>query len=120
MALERKGLLVKRRAVNDKRLVHLDLLSAGWEVVKRDPLSQFEAIIGTLGGQDKQHLADGLNKLLSAKLDVDGRLPFGKCASCRYFEEHHPLGEPHRCGLFEEKLSAPDSKLICVEYESSA
>ncbi|MDJ0710610.1 MAG: MarR family transcriptional regulator [Woeseiaceae bacterium] len=116
-ALERKGLIRKVTVPKDRRNVTIEMTRKGTALLKKDPLEDLEAATLRLADEQRTQLGESLRQLLGNALQQrDGR-PFGACNTCRHFQKDAEDGKPHRCGLLDEPLSAPDSELICVEQE---
>lgn len=117
--LERKGLIEKSSAADDKRNVNVNLTRSGSELLISDPASKLATVVQNLeikGAQDATKMLEGLVKdLLNAR---EGK-PFGVCKSCDNFQLNAPKGNPHFCTLLAEPLTKIDSDLICVEQVSS-
>lgn len=123
LALERKGLLRRRRDPDDARVARLELTAAGRRVLERDPLSEFADAARRLPASKSRAAADGLDALLRSLLAERDHQTFGQCATCRFFERRalkNQPGGPHHCGLLEVPLSDADSEALCVEHEPAA
>lgn len=119
-ALERKGLIEKTSLPSDRRNVAIKVTRRGRALLKKDPLGELETAARGVSNKRLAQMGGDLQALLSEALRVrDGR-PFGACKTCRYFERNAKEGNPHRCGLLEEPLSAADGELVCVEQEPRA
>ncbi|MBZ0215145.1 MAG: MarR family transcriptional regulator [Fimbriimonadaceae bacterium] len=120
MALQRNGYVRKDQDAKDKRLVRLELMKAGQDILDSDPATQMAEVIDALPEQSQYQLAEGLKDLLRIKLEADGKRPFGICATCRHFRRNDPKGAPHRCALLDEPLSRLESEQICAEHARAA
>ncbi len=116
-ALESKGLVKKRVKTNDRRSNHLSLTAKGRNLLRRDPLSDTVKAIEQLGTSTQTELNNGLEDLLSARLAMQNRQPFGQCRDCRYFAKRHPDGEPHYCLLLKETIAESETDSICFEQQ---
>lgn len=118
IALEKKALIRKRVVADDRRAVRLELTAAGRRALRDDPLLEFGESLAILSRGDEVALEECLTTMIGEHLErADGR-PFGLCRTCRHFEKNAPDGDPHYCGLLEERLSADDAQRICMEQES--
>lgn len=117
--LEARGLLRKQVDPKDRRGRRLSLSAKGRLLLRRDPLAESIAAIDGLTKKSQTALADSLQAMLSARLDAQGRQPFGQCHTCTYFTEVHDDGDPHYCSLLQEALSADDAEAICIEQTAS-
>jgi DNA-binding MarR family transcriptional regulator len=123
-ALERKGLVERRRDAADARAATLRLTPRG------------RAIGDRLGGWDERARAE-LRRLpepareasLSLVLDLIAGLERAgvvgvarTCPSCRFFrfEERPGAAKPHRCALLDMALAEGDLRLDCPEHERRA
>ncbi len=113
--LESKGLLRNRVDPKDRRRNQLSLTAKGNKLLASNPMEKNIAAIAALPGPTRDALATGLEKLLTLRLELDGRQPFGQCRECMYFAILHEEGNPHYCMLLNEKLSAMDADHICYE-----
>lgn len=120
IALERKGYVRKDQDAHDRRMVRLELSEAGEKLLAVDPATQMLDAINTLTHKSQLDLASGLKNLLRARLDADGKKPFGICVTCKHFRHQDPKGAPHLCALLDAQLSEFDAELICVEHERAA
>lgn len=115
IALERKGFIKKETTPQDRRNILIELTPAGTEILKDDPISSLEKLVGKMTGKDRTVLEENLRSLLKMTLAERGGIMFGPCMSCKHFERNAKDGEPHRCGLLDVTLSESDSKQRCIE-----
>ena len=118
-SLERKGMIVKSRRVNEKRSVCLELTDSARDTLRTDPLKAFTKSVDDLNGKTKRRLAKGLREFLETELARQKQPSFGTCFSCRYFREKgrdEGRHGPHACMLFEAGLTAEEATLICVAH----
>lgn len=123
IALERKGLIARRRRPGDRRSIELTPTAAGWQKLAADPLAELRAAAATLAADEQERVAAGLTRLLRAVQRHKQFRVFGICATCRHFRPDDARGEeggPHRCGLTGEPLSDTDSGQVCREHEPTA
>jgi DNA-binding MarR family transcriptional regulator len=123
MALERKGLIVRRPRSGDRRSIELIPTAVGKQKLAADPLALVEAAAATLTVDEQQRATNLLTRLLLAIQRGRRFRLFGMCATCRHFRPDDAAGEmggPHRCGLTLEPLSESDSGQVCREHEASA
>jgi DNA-binding MarR family transcriptional regulator len=120
IALERKGLIAKSARESGPRSVRLSLTAKGREALANDPWTELSAAAEALGGKTRRRLQRGLEELLEGELKRASLASFGACSACRYFRERGREGDakgPHLCMLYEEPLTAEDSRLICIAQE---
>jgi len=113
--LESKKLVKKQIDRKDRRSKHLSLTAKGQRLLLRDPLEITVAAIARLESGPQRALAEALESLLTSRLRVQNRQPFGQCRDCRYFATRHPEGDPHYCQLLGETLAVKDALAICIE-----
>ena len=112
------GTLVKKTTdQRDRRSKRLSLTGKGKSLLKRDPMEATSKVLADLSRSRRRQLAGTLEEILSARLVLQERQPFGQCRDCRYFARQHPEGAPHFCQLLEEQLSAGDADSICFEQQ---
>ncbi len=116
ITLERNGWLAKRRGVEDKRSVSLELTAAGRELLDEDPLEGLQRAASHLDGDQQAVLEIALQRILEERLVATAGKTFGICRTCRFFEAHSPDGDPHRCALLKVSLGVPDAAQICAEH----
>lgn len=121
IALEKKGLIVRTASKGDGRVKQLELTSEGRAIVVRDPLNTLEDVLK--GIDDKQGLAESLEKVLKGVIVQNGNHRFAACDGCRHFAMNVSPDNakgPHRCMLSGESLDSDDSVRICREHEAHA
>jgi len=114
--LEKKGYIEKIQDQNDKRVIHLKLLTAGENVLK-------QARSTDLFGNATQILQTGLataptdanvfQEALTALQKANQSQSFGVCKTCRNFREKD---NGYFCELTQEALSPSDINQICQEH----
>ena len=114
-ALERKGLVKKSAAANDKRTVKLTVTRAGEAALRNDPLAQLDGALSSMSKADGLSLNASLETLLRAMLLQRNGRSFGVCKSCKHFKRNAKGGAPHLCGLLNEPLSNDDGDRVCIE-----
>ncbi|MBA4765450.1 MAG: MarR family transcriptional regulator [Erythrobacter sp.] len=115
-ALEKKGLVAKRRASGDQRVVKLELTKTAHPVLENDPLSKVQAVVDQLGRTELFHVEEGLETIILGLLEQRGGRPFGICRSCSHFRSADTSGESH-CALLNVSLTREDAGKICAEQE---
>ncbi len=114
-ALEGRRLISRQADPRDRRRQQLVLTGQGQALLQQDPLLAMEAAIASLPQPRRQALEQALSQLLFARLDQQGRQPFGQCRHCLYFGHHQAQGPPHYCNLLQTPLGEADAQAICVE-----
>lgn len=116
-SLEAKGYVRRVPVPADRRAVRIDITDSGHAVLQRDPLQCLESSATELG-EDIQVVSRFLGRLAASLERTNGKA-FGLCSECTYFCKNEGAagdGNPHRCGLHEEPLSANDATKICVSH----
>jgi len=120
--LESKGLVEKRRALDDGRALAVRLTARGRTSAKRaaqwpDFLAK---AVGTLREDEQALFYRTLLKTvhqLEAQEDIP---PHRMCLSCTHFEaSKNPKKTPHHCALLNLKMSDTDVRLDCSVYEAA-
>jgi DNA-binding MarR family transcriptional regulator len=118
IALESKGLVLRRQSSRDRRSVELELTSTGVEMLEEDPLIELARDLGRSSSDDRLASAvEVLRDALRRALQRNGSRPFGVCQSCRYFRKNASGRGKHHCALIDEPLSEKESDLICSEQQ---
>jgi len=113
--LENKGYIAKNQDLNDKRVVHLQLLEAGAAMLQQSrPSDLFNTATTILQGSEAPPSdANVFQQALTALQKANQSQSFGVCKSCRNFSQKD--GE-FFCLLTQEKLTTGDSEQICQEH----
>jgi DNA-binding MarR family transcriptional regulator len=120
--LETKGLVEKRRALDDGRALAVRLTARGRTAAKRalqwpDFLSE---AIGTLRDEEQAVFYRTLLKMIR-QLQVQGDIPPHRmCVTCSHFEpSKNPKRSAHRCKLLELSFADTDLRLDCSVHEEA-
>ncbi|MEQ5840402.1 MarR family winged helix-turn-helix transcriptional regulator [Paraburkholderia acidicola] len=120
--LEGKGLVEKRRALDDGRALAVRLTTRGRTAAKRaaqwpDFLSK---AVGTLRSDEQSVFYRTLLKTIR-QLEVQGHIPLHRmCVTCTYFEpSKNPKKTPHHCALLDLSLGDTDLRLDCSVHEAA-
>lgn len=113
--LEKKGYISKYPDDKDKRVVHLQLLPAGEEILKQArPSNLFQSATLILQNYETPDPdASVFQQALTALQKANQSQTFGVCKTCRNFSETN--GE-FFCQLTQEKLLDSESIQICQEH----
>ncbi len=115
--LARKGFLVKKPDVKDKRVTRLRVSSQGRKLLARAiPSAQLTAACTHMDSDSQAEITAALLQLLRALQRANAMRSFGVCHTCRY---HQVVAEGYRCGLTEEPLQAAETQFICREHEAA-
>jgi DNA-binding MarR family transcriptional regulator len=120
--LEDKGLVEKRRAIDDGRALALRLTARGRTAAKRalqwpDFLAK---AVGTLRIDEQAAFYRTLLKTIR-QLETQEQIPAHRmCLSCIHFEvSKSPKKTPHRCALLKISMADTDLRLDCSVYEEA-
>ncbi len=120
--LESKGLVEKRRAIEDGRALALRLTSRGRTVAKRalqwpDFLAK---AVGTLRVDEQAAFYRTLLKTIRQLETQEQMPPHRMCLSCVHFEaSKNPKKAPHRCALLQISMADTDLRLDCSVFEEA-
>jgi hypothetical protein len=120
--LEGKGLVEKRRALDDGRALAVRLSARGRTAAKR--AVQWPGFLtraaGTLGADEQASFYRTVIKMIR-ELQIRGDIPQHRmCVTCQHFEvSKTPKKIPHRCAILH--LSLPDTalRLECPVHEEA-
>lgn len=120
--LETKGLVEKRRALDDGRALAVRLTARGRTAAKRaaqwpDFLGK---AVGTLREEEQALFYRTLLKTIH-QLEAQGTIPPHRmCLSCTHFEpSKNPKKTPHHCALLDMNMSDTDLRLDCSVHETA-
>ncbi|SOE87053.1 transcriptional regulator, MarR family [Burkholderia sp. YR290] len=120
--LETKGLVEKRRAVDDGRALAVRLTARGRTAAKRaaqwpDFLAK---AVGTLRDEEQSIFYRTLLKTVR-QLEVQDHIPPHRmCVTCVHFESgKNPKKTPHRCELLDLSMADTDLRLDCPVHETA-
>jgi DNA-binding MarR family transcriptional regulator len=120
--LESKGLVEKRRALDDGRALAVRLTARGRTAAKRaaqwpDFLSK---AVGTLREDEQALFYRTLLKTVHQLETQEDIPPHRMCLTCTHFEpSKNPKKTPHFCKLLNLKMSDTDVRLDCSVYEAA-
>jgi len=114
--LVRKGYIEKKQDKTDKRIVHLQILAEGKELL--DSIPPFDVFIKAeeaIANKQFDSISEALYEALVALQNVNGDSSFGQCKNCITFSEEN---DHYYCLLMQQPLSQADIEKICREYIS--
>ena len=114
--LEKKGLISKQVDQKDRRVIHLQLSSAGQEILKEARPSELFASATDILHSAASTASSDLSifqHALTALQKANQSQSFGVCKTCKNFSSKD--GQ-HFCKLTQEFLSDADSLQICQEH----
>ncbi|MGR9088373.1 MAG: MarR family winged helix-turn-helix transcriptional regulator [Gammaproteobacteria bacterium] len=114
LLLVKKGFIQKKPDLNDRRVVHLDLLADGKSILEKarstDLYKRAALLLKNYRLDEKEVIfANALLALQKANKSQS----FGLCKTCRHFTR---TADGFVCGLTKEPLSQSDSEKICQEH----
>ena len=116
IALEGKGYVRRKSNVEDRRVTHLELTGAGWEVLERDPMMCLNQVASGLPGKDSAMLMGTLGKLVDAMEGRSGSCKqLGSCAQCGENQGQTADGGT-RCRAKNTDVPAAESARLCVSF----
>lgn len=109
--LERKGYIAKTTDSEDRRVVHLRLQPAGWQLLdKIRPLEIFNQAQQQVADQNFSCLDEALTATLKAVQIANNSKSFGLCRDCIHFSE---IDNQYFCKLTNLPLALADADKIC-------
>jgi DNA-binding MarR family transcriptional regulator len=120
-AVERKGLVEKRRAAGNARALAVRLTPAGRRLARKLALwpDFLLTVIDELDPGERCVFQRALVKMIRS-LQVQGRIPVGRmCVGCRYFRPHAHPGQraPHHCAFVDSPFGDAELRLDCADQE---
>lgn len=113
--LEKKGYIKKTANINDRRVIHLELLPEGKTILEQaQPAELFikaAAMMEKKGDVTNYEIV--FANMLTALQKANQSQSFGICKTCHYFTT---MDDSFLCGLIKELLSESDSEKICQEH----
>lgn len=122
-SLQEKGLVHKRRAVDDGRALAIALTSAGRRLARaaHEWPAFLTQLVDRLRTTDQGALLRGLVKVVKG-LQQDGRLPAARmCVTCTFFRAcvRSSRTKPHRCEFVDAPLGDSDLRLACRDHREA-
>lgn len=120
-ALERKGLIEKKRSDSDGRAVVLHLTTRGRRQAMKSvewPDAVLDAV-GDLSPEEQAVMTRGLIKIIHS-LQEQGKIPVSRmCAECRFFRPnaHRDSCKPHHCDFIDAPIGDSELRLDCCDME---
>lgn len=112
--LEGKGLIIREKDAEDKRVTHLKLTNTGILFLANTcPPKKFKEAIQQLSKEKQSQSALLMQELLKSYQNTTGRTAFGVCRNCKFNQKTQ---SGIFCGLTKETLRVEDTLLICREY----
>ena len=122
-ALERKGLLERRRLGEDRRGFSLALSGSGRRLARRleNVAEPVERAVAAISPERQLALMNSLYGLI-AELQRAGVITVARmCRTCRHFRpDVHGGKRPHHCALLDMPLAERSLRVDCPEHERAA
>jgi DNA-binding MarR family transcriptional regulator len=120
-ALERKGLVEKRRAAGDARALAVRPSPAGRRLARRLALwpDFLLAAIDELDVGEREVFQRALVKMIRS-LQIRGRIPVARmCVGCRFFRPyaHASSSAPHHCAFVDAPFGDAELRLDCADQQ---
>ncbi|WP_075359110.1 MarR family winged helix-turn-helix transcriptional regulator [Caballeronia sordidicola] len=118
--LESKGLVEKRRALDDGRALAVRLTARGRTAAKKALVwpEFLTKAVGTLKADEQTQLYRSLLKTIRQLEVVQQIPPHRMCLSCTHLEaSKNPKKTPHHCNLLNLDMGDTDLRLDCSVYE---
>jgi len=118
--LEGKGLVEKRRALDDGRALAVRLTARGKTAAKKALVwpEFLSKAVGTLKVDEQSQLYRSLLKTIRQLEVVQQIPPHRMCLSCTHLEaSKNPKKTPHHCALLNIDMADTDLRLDCSVYE---
>jgi DNA-binding MarR family transcriptional regulator len=113
--LEKKGYIKKTANINDRRVIHLELLPEGKKILEQaQPAELFIKAAAMMEKKgDITNYETVFANILTALQKANQSQSFGICKTCHYFTT---MDDSFLCGVTKELLSESDSEKICQEH----
>lgn len=121
LALEKKGLVVKRADAADKRAVSVALTEDGLAALAHEGGDLGEQAVGSLEDREQEELLLALVKMIR-HLQEQNAIPVQRmCVTCRFFGPfaHPDEDRPHHCHLVNAAFGQRDLRVDCREHEQA-
>lgn len=122
-ALERKGLVERRRDPADGRATRIVLTAAGAGIVRRtaQPPAALAHAIGELEPGERAGLRRALAKTILSLQQQGAIEPQRLCLTCRFFWPyvHSDAEKPHHCAFVDAAFGDASLRLDCSDHEEA-
>lgn len=122
-ALERKGLVERRRDPADGRATRIGLTAAGARIVRRtaQPPAALARAIGALEPDERAGLRRALVKTILSLQQQGAIEPQRLCLTCRFFRPyvHSDAEKPHHCAFVDAAFGDASLRLDCYDHEEA-
>ncbi len=123
-ALERKGLVERRRDPGDGRATCVHLTAAGAEIARRtsQPPAALTRALSALSSDERAGMRRALARTILS-LQQEGAIePQRLCLTCRFFRPyvHSDAEKPHHCAFVDAAFGDASLRLDCGDHEDAA
>ena len=115
LLLDRRGLIERYEDEVDRRVVRLRLSEQGEQMlIEMQPASLWQSATRNISANRIRNGVAALRETLYMLQSYNGARTFGVCNTCIYCQRKSQ--RTHHCALFAERLSGPETRLICREH----
>lgn len=115
LLLDRRGLIERYQDEVDRRVVRLRLSQQGEEMLEEmQPASMWQSATRNISANRIRNGVSALRETLYMLQNHNGARTFGVCNTCIYCQRKSQ--RTHHCALFAERLSGPETRLVCREH----
>lgn len=118
-SLVNNGYLTRKRSEQDRRSVCFDITEASLALLARDPFQNLIAATSELSHTSREVIGRGLDQILLALTEQDGKQPFGVCLNCTYLRAGACCANDapdYHCELLGETLAEPELGRLCINF----
>ena len=115
LLLDRRGLIERYQDEVDRRVVRLRLSQQGEDMLEEmQPASMWQSATRNISANRIRNGVSALRETLYMLQNHNGARTFGVCNTCIYCQRKSQ--RTHHCALFAERLSGPETRLVCREH----
>lgn len=115
LLLDRRGMIERYQDEVDRRVVRLRLSQQGEEMLdEMQPASMWQSATRNISANRIRNGVSALRETLYMLQNHNGARTFGVCNTCIYCQRKSQ--RTHHCALFAERLSGPETRLVCREH----
>ena len=115
LLLDRRGLIERYQDEVDRRVVRLRLSQQGEDMLEEmQPASLWQSATRNISANRIRNGVAALRETLYMLQNHNGARTFGVCNTCIYCKRKSQ--RTHHCALFAERLSGPETRLVCREH----
>ena len=115
LLLDRRGLIERYQDEVDRRVVRLRLSDQGEQMLSEmQPASLWQSATRNISANRIRNGVSALRETLYMLQSYNGARTFGVCNTCIYCQRKSQ--RTHHCAMFAERLSGPETRLICREH----